>query len=86
MDERQIKRLLITLGVAIIIIMLAKYMLTKTYTNLNKVVVEKEKSTTIQQAPKPAHELQEVERVPVTSSSSVEEADSAIPKAGAANP
>lgn len=36
MDERKLKRLVITVLIAIVIIILAKFMLTRTYADLNK--------------------------------------------------
>ena len=50
MDERTIKRLVVTLIVAIGIILLAKSMLSKTYTNLNK-AAEIRKHTVVVQPP-----------------------------------
>lgn len=56
MDERAIKRLLVTLAVAIAIIMVAKFMLTKayTYTRLNKAAAEKKLAAARQVASPPA--------------------------------
>lgn len=47
MDERSLKKLVITLLVAIAVIMLAKSMLTKTYTNLNKATAAKKQAVVI---------------------------------------
>ena len=68
MDERAIKRIVITLLVAIAIIMLAKFMLTKTYTNLNKAADVKKQSAIQQQTPTPSDEATTIE-MPVTVSS-----------------
>ena len=68
MDERAIKRIVITLLVAIAIIMLAKFMLTKTYTNLNKAADVKKQSVIQQQTPTPSDEATTIE-MPVTVSS-----------------
>jgi len=51
MDERALKRLLLILVVSIIVIVLAKFMLTKTLTNLNKAAVEKKQNAVRQQTP-----------------------------------
>lgn len=69
MDDNRIKRLAITLAVAIAIILLAKYMLTKTYSNLNKVAAIKKpvviyKQTLPASAPAAATDMQ---TVPATS-------------------
>ncbi|HEY6094252.1 MAG TPA: hypothetical protein VIU93_04790 [Gallionellaceae bacterium] len=50
MDERSLKRLLITLAVAIGIILLAKFMLTRTYTNLNKAAAARQQAAAQQRA------------------------------------
>ncbi len=75
MDERAIKRLVVTLIVAIAIIMLAKYMLRKTYTNLNK-ATEVRKHTVVVQPPiliqtvdTPAAELASASGVETTAAS-----------------
>jgi hypothetical protein len=47
MDERAIKRLVVTLIVAIAIIMLAKFMLTKTFTNLNRAAAIKKQAVNV---------------------------------------
>ena len=62
MDERTIKRLVIKLLVAISIIMLAKFMMTKSYTNLNNAVVVKKQTTVL---PPPQPELATVIEMPV---------------------
>jgi hypothetical protein len=64
MDERALKRLLLILVASIIVIMLAKFMLSKTLTNLNKAAVEKKQTAARQQTPPqadrvPASELSE---------------------------
>lgn len=51
MDERALKRLLLILVVSIIVIMLAKLMLTKTLTNLNRAAVEKKQNAARQRTP-----------------------------------
>jgi hypothetical protein len=48
MDERQIKRLLITLGVAIVAIMISKSLMLKTATNLGNASAEKKRSVATQ--------------------------------------
>ena len=53
MDDAKIKRLVITLCVAIAIIMLAKWMLTKTYTNINKAQASKKTAITTPQSTAP---------------------------------
>ena len=68
MDERAIKRIVITLLVAIAIIMLAKFMLTKTYTNLNKAADVTKQSVIQQQTPTPSDEATTIE-MPVNVSS-----------------
>ena len=70
MEERTIKRLLIILAASIIVIMLIKVGLTRTYTTLNKVVAEKKQAEAArlpapQQAP-PA--VAETTETPATSS------------------
>lgn len=50
MDERTLKRLLITLVVAIAIIMLAKFMLTNTFSRLNQAAAHKKKALAKPQA------------------------------------
>ncbi len=47
MDKRQIKRLVIIILVSIGIIMLAKYMLTKTITNVNNAAVVKKQAVVV---------------------------------------
>ena len=53
MDEHTIKRLVKIILVSIIVIVLAKYFLTKAYTNLNKASAEKQQDAEKQQ-PTPA--------------------------------
>lgn len=48
MDKHALKRLAITLIVAIAIILLAKFMLTKTYVNLNKAAATKKQANIVQ--------------------------------------
>ena len=50
MDETKLKRLAITLIVAIAIIMLAKFLLTRTYSNLNKARAAKQSAVIVQPA------------------------------------
>jgi hypothetical protein len=56
MDERTIKRLLITVGVAIAIILIAKFMLTKAITHVGQATLEKKQAAAAQQASAPAAE------------------------------
>lgn len=53
MDERKIKRLLVMLVMAIVIIMLAKYLLTKAVTNLGNAAREKKRGAFVQREPAP---------------------------------
>lgn len=53
MDERKIKRLAVMLLVAMVIIMLAKYLLTQTITSLGTASREKKRAVAEQQAPAP---------------------------------
>lgn len=53
MDERKIKRLLITLGVAIVAIMIAKSLMLRAATNLGNAAAEKKRSVAIQPASAP---------------------------------
>ena len=83
MDERAIKRLLITLGVAIVIIMVAKYMLTKAVTNVGKVAMEK-KQAAVQQAPTPPADVPASELIGTNAASAVIDTGSAASAAEAA--
>ena len=69
MDERTIKRLLVTLLVAIAIIMLAKFMLTKTYSNLNKAAAVKNQAVVIPAATPQAEATAEATETPLSISS-----------------
>ncbi len=51
MDERKIKRLLITLAMAVAIIMVSKFLMIKAATNLGNAAQEKKRSATVQQGP-----------------------------------
>ncbi len=53
MDERKIKRLLITLAVAITVIMVAKFMMMKAATSLGNAAKERKRSVAAQRAPAP---------------------------------
>ncbi len=53
MDERKIKRLLITLVAAIAVIMVAKFMMIKAATSLGNAANERKRSVAAQQAPAP---------------------------------
>ena len=53
MDEPKIKRLLITLAVAIVIIMVAKSLMLKAATHLGNAATEKKRSVAMQPAPAP---------------------------------
>jgi flagellar basal body-associated protein FliL len=63
MDERALKRLLLILVASIIVIMLAKFMLSQTFTNLNKAAVEKKQNAARQQMP-PQAELVPASEIP----------------------
>ena len=60
MDERQIKRLLVTVAVSIVIIMLFKMMLTRTVVTLNKTAAEKKQAVIV----KPPTEPQTTAQLP----------------------
>jgi collagenase-like PrtC family protease len=81
MDERVIKRLVVTLIVAIAIILLAKSMLRKTYTNLNK-ATEIRKQAVIVQPPVVIHTL-DTPTVELAPASGVETATASAPSAPA---
>ncbi len=53
MDERKIKRLLITLAMAVAIIMVSKFLMIKAATNLGKAAQEKKRPGAVQQGPAP---------------------------------
>ncbi len=77
MNERSIKRLLLTLVMAIIVIMIAKFLMIKAATNLGNAANEKKQSAASQQAPAPATDT------PVSEANDLQAA-SAIPEAGLA--
>lgn len=54
MDEHTIKRLLKIILLSIVVIMLAKYFLTKVFTNLNKAAIVKKLSAVTQAIPPPS--------------------------------
>ncbi len=56
MDERKIKRLLITLAIAVVIIMVSKFLMIKAATNLGKAAQEKKRPAAMQQGPAPVTE------------------------------
>ncbi len=86
MDERAIKKLAITLIIAIAIIMLFKFMLTRTYSNLNKVQASsqsfpmKQQTVTSIPAESPAVSAVQVERA-IQSAPDAAEPASAYPAA-----
>ncbi len=56
MDERKIKRLLITLAMAVAVIMVSKFLMIKAATNLGKAAQEKKRPAAVQQGPAPVTE------------------------------
>lgn len=50
MDERKIKRLVVLLAMALIVIFVAKFMLTKTLSRLNQAAAEKKSAVVVQPA------------------------------------
>ena len=80
MDERRIKRLVVMLIMAIVIIMLAKYMLTKAVTNVGNAVMEKKRAAAVQEAPVPLSEPVVTDAEPATASAvEASEMTSAVP-------
>ena len=70
MDERKLKRLAILTLLAIVVIMIAKYLLTQAVTNLGNATLEKKHAAAVQQVPEPASEpgATEAAREPVPAS------------------
>jgi hypothetical protein len=83
MDERKLKRLAVILLVAIIAIIIAKYLLTRAVTNVGNAALEKKRATAVQQAPEPASEPLATEPapepVPASAVEAVSEVASAVP-------
>jgi hypothetical protein len=78
MDERKIKRLLISLGVAIVLILIAKSLMIEAATNLGA-AAEKKRSAAVQQVPASAPEIAEpIEILPASDVPQTEVAASAV--------
>ncbi len=74
MDERKIKRLVILLAMAIIVIFIAKFLLTKAVTNLGNAASTKKPPVVVQPVPEPASEVPFVEPLSEAPASAVEDA------------
>ena len=79
MDEHAIKRLMKIILVSIVIVVLAKYFLTKAYTNLNNAAVEKQQAAAEQQpTPSTDTELSDVVPETLTASEVIDVAASSV--------
>ena len=77
MDERKIKRLLVMLVMAIIVIMFFKYLLTRAVTNLGNAAMAKKHAVAVQHAPAPASDIQEVGTPDISAASAAEDSGTA---------
>lgn len=78
MDERKIKRLLVMLVMAIIIIMIAKYLLTTAVTNLGNAALEKQRAGVVQPTRPPSTDAPSaIEPEPPAASAVVDEGTAA---------
>jgi hypothetical protein len=83
MDERKIKRLLISLAMAIVVILIAKSLMLKAASNLGA-AAEKKRSAAIQQVPASAPET--TESLELLPASEVVQTETAASAAEATNP
>ena len=85
MDERKLKRLAVILLLAIVAIIIAKYMLTRAVTNVGNATLEKKRATAVQQVPEPASEPLAAEVMPEPVAASAVEAASEVAPVPATN-
>lgn len=82
MDERKLKRLAVITLMAIVVVMIAKYMLTRTINTLNAAALEKKHAAVVQQPPGTASEsagTSEPEAVPESAALASDSASRVLP-------